>query len=247
VGLLVGLGVLAGHLHPTAVREEDAALATRLAGFDWAHAADIASAEVARQRRSLGPALLEGEEEALAQLLRLQAESAQLALGPMGFRAGSREDGLRRVELTFDLSGAYYDLPIFLDGLYRQRHLVEVDRVTVEARGAQGVWVACHVEAHLFRPAPTPATGILAARAGDDPGARTFAEAALRDVAALVRRERFLARAPALQERCAANHHLVMRTLPRLVRRLANSPLTWAGATFEGGQAQLTTEVAGGG
>lgn len=245
--LLLGLGALAWRLRPPEVPDQGLELDARLTSFNWAHGADLASAEADRLRRALGPALLEGEEETLAQLLRMQAESADLSLGPVRFGAGACEDGAQRVGLTLDLLGAYYDLPIFLDGLYRQRHLVEIDRVTVEARGAHGVRVACHVEAHLFRPVSVPAMDGLAVRASAEPGARTFAGAALRDAAAIVRRERFMARLPGLEARSQANRHLVMRTLPRLVRQLASSSLEWAGATFEGGEARLTTEVGGGG
>jgi hypothetical protein len=220
-----------------------ASVAERAAAFDWAGAADRASARVDEREAALGGALLPGDEALLSQLLRLQAESAHLDLGDVSFTPLPREGPVVPVALALELRGPYYELPIFLDGLYRQRHLVEVQRITVEADGPMDAQVLCRVEARLARPAPVPEVDPLVERVGQGPAARGFVHAALRDAARLARYERFLERQPELVRASQANHHLVMRTLPRLIRQLAASPMDWAGASFQGGEARLTTEV----
>jgi hypothetical protein len=248
--LLLGLGVaLARLLRPDPVGIAPASdPAARLAGLDLARTADLASAHAARERERLGTALLPGDERNLAALLALQAESSALALGTIRFEARAAEGAVQPVALGLELEGQSFDLPIFLDGLFRQRHVVEVHSVALEAResavGLGDVRVGARVEAWFFRPLclpEAPLDQLLAPIGFAGPGL-PFARAALRDAAFLAASEVFRLRSPALVAHSQANRRLVLRSMPRLVRALPGSPIAWVGATFEDGKAALTTE-----
>jgi hypothetical protein len=220
-------------------------LQARVDSLDVARAADRASEQLERARLQLGPALMPGEEQPLAQLLTMQAESAKLALGPVRFEAGDRDGYVRAVALELEVEGAYYDLPIFVDGLFRQRHAVKVRRMTIESVGGSGsARIRCRLEAEMVRPVAVPQDPILD-RVGSvelDATERAFADSALSAAAQLQVYEGFSTQLPRLLEESQANRKLVMRTIPSLVRKLPGSPMEWVGATFEGGQARLAME-----
>jgi hypothetical protein len=219
-------------------------LQERVEAIDVVKAADRMGEQLVSARAALTPALMPGEEETLAQLLRMQAEAADVELGTLRFETIGREGLLESVGLELQLTGAYYDLPIFVDGLYRQRHAVEIHRLTIESAGPGAVRVAGRVEARLFRPVAVSAQPIRDSVDAVDLSAseRGFAANALAAAAQLEAYERFLELQPALLERKQANRRLVMRTIPRLVRKLPSSPMDWVGATFSGGEAQLAME-----
>jgi hypothetical protein len=219
-------------------------LQERVEAIDVVQAADLMADQLDRARAALTPALMPGEEETLAQLLRMQAEAADVELGPVRFETLGRDDLLESVGLELELTGAYYDLPIFVDGLFRQRHVVEVHRLTIESAGPGAVRVVGRVEARLFRPVAVSEAPIRESVDAVDLSAseRGFAANALAAAAQLEAYEHFLELQPALLERKQANRRLVMRTIPRLVRKLPSSPMDWVGATFEGSEAKLAME-----
>ena len=242
--LLLGLAAALLLRDPTPPPEPELSLQERVEALDVVQAADLMSQRLDQARSALTPALMPGEEENLAQLLRMQAEAADVELGPVRFETEGREGLLESVGLELELTGAYYDLPIFVDGLFRQRHVVEIHRLTIESAGPGAVRVIGRVEARLFRPVDVPEAPIRESVDAVDLSAseRGFAANALAAAAQLQAYERFLELQPALLERKQANRRLVMRTIPRLVRKLPSSPMDWVGATFEGGEAQLAME-----
>jgi hypothetical protein len=244
--ICLGLGVAAWLMSPERPAEPRApSLQDRVDSLDLARAADLAAVQLERARDQLGPALMPGQEQPLAQLLRLQAESADMALGTVDFVPGARDGYLRVVGLELEVEGAYYDLPIFVDGLFRQRHAVRVHRMTIESVGGPGsARIRCRLEAELARPVEVPEDSILDSVSAVqlDASERAFTTTALSSAAQLQAYEGFLARLPQLLDDCQANRKLVMRTIPRLIRTLPGSPMQWVGATFEGGEAKLAME-----
>ncbi len=240
--LAVAAGLLLGSAEPPP--EPGPSLQQRVEAIDVVRAADRLSEQLDTARARLSPALLPGEEENLAQLLRMQAESSELALGALRFEPLERQAFTQVVGLEIEVVGAYYDLPIFVDGLFRQRHAVEIHRLTIEAAGPQAVRVVARIEARLFRPVEVPEEPLRASIDAVDLDAseRAFAATALATAAQLEATERFLQDQPDLVARCQANRKLVMRTIPRLVRKLPGSPMDWVGATFEDGEAKLAME-----
>lgn len=242
-GFLVLVGLLLLRRQP-APPQPGPSLQERVEAIDIVHAADVLSDQLERTRAQLTPALMPGEEENLAQLLRLQAESSDVALGTLRFELQGREGMARAVALEIEIEGAYYDLPIFVDGLFRQRHAVEVHRLTIEAAGPQAVRVTSRIEARLYRPVEVPEEPLRSSidEVGLGASDRAFATTAITTAAQLEAYERFIELQPELVARSQANRRLVMRTIPRLVRKLPGSPMDWVGATFEGGEAQLAME-----
>ncbi len=244
--LLAALGLAVWRLAPRSSSEQpaQASFEQRVEAIDVVYASDVLSQHLALARTELDAALLNGQEETLVQLLRMQAEAASVELGTLRFDLPPRDGFLQEVSLELELTGAYYDLPIFLDGLYRQRHAVEIHRITIEADGPLDAQVASRVEARLFRPVSIPEDELRATVSDADLGAsdKAFATTAVLDAARLEACERFVAMVPELRERSWVNRRLVMRTIPRLVRKLPQSPMDWVGATFEGEEAQLATE-----
>jgi hypothetical protein len=212
--------------------------------MDVVRAADLVSGELSRARQRLSPALLSGDEETLAQLLRMQAEAADLALGALHFEPQRRDGFIQEVALELVVHGAYYDLPIFVDGLFRQRHAVEIHRLTIEAEAAGTALVTSRIEARLFRPVEVPRAQLEGSIDSAELSAseRGFATSAIAAAAQLEALERFIELLPGIQERSQANRRLVLRTIPRLVRKLPGSPMDWVGATFEGEQVKLAME-----
>ena len=240
---LLALGAAAAVLGWPARTAPDPDTATRLEAVDVARAADVLSAQVDLRLRDLGAALLPGEEDALVGFLRLQAEAADLVLGPVRFTGLPREGLVQPVEMVLDLEGACYDVPLFVDGLYRQSRVVEVHSASLEAPGPRAARVRTRLEAWFWRPyVPDPGgLGPLLAGAADA-SARSFAAQALASAAALEACDAFGRALPGLQDRAAVNRRLVLRTLPTLVRRLPGSPLDWVGATFDGAEVHVALD-----
>ncbi|MBN1335736.1 MAG: hypothetical protein JXB39_07225 [Deltaproteobacteria bacterium] len=246
VVLALGLGVLVAGLRTH--RSAPPALEARLEAVDVARAADVLSAEVGRRSQEIGAALLPGEEAALVDLLRLQAEAADLVLGDVRFATLPREGLVQPVEVVLDVEGACHDVPLFVDGLFRQSRVVEVRSIALEAAAPMAARIRARMEARLWRPYVVDATtlGPLLAVPSADPSTREFTTQALASVAALEAWEAFDRMLPAMQERASENRRLVLRTLLTLVRRLPGSPMDWVGATFEGAKAQIAYEPAPG-
>jgi hypothetical protein len=243
VAVALGLLLLASRLHAA---RPDAPLASagageRLAAVDVARAADVLSDQAGRRRRELGAALMPGEEAALVELLRLQAEAADLALGDVRFTPLSRDGLVQPVEMVLDLEGAYYDVPLFVDGLYRQSRVVEVRSVTLEAPTPMATRIRARIEARLWRPYALDAAAMVRLLAAGPPVGE-FSTQALASAATLETYDAFDRAVPGIQARAAQNRRLVLRTIPTLVRRLPGSPMDWVGATFDGGEARVALE-----
>ena len=203
-----------------------------LEDLDIVRAADVLSDQVHLRERKLTSALHPGDEDTLVQLLTLQAEAAQLQLGEVRFASLHREGLVQPVEAQVQVHGGYYDLPIFIDGLYRQSRIVHVRRVAVESDAPMSTQVTAQIEVRFFRPVTIPAS-IMAQAVEDLPAAqRAFAVAALTDAARLEAMAAFEVHVPDLARTKTENRQLVLHILPSLVRKLAASPMDWAAAEF---------------
>lgn len=73
------------------------------------------------QKADTGRALSADDESRTIRFLTLQAQAAGMRISDVSFRPGVSDDGVRPVDVRLTLQGDPYHLPIFLDGLHRQR------------------------------------------------------------------------------------------------------------------------------
>lgn len=244
--LVLGLaGGLAWVSRPQpAVTTAPVGLGDRLDPVDVTRAADVLSGEVQANQRQLTAAFFAGDEEKMVTLVQLQAEAAQLDLVNVRFVPRFRENMIEPVEADLEIRGGSYDVPIFVDSLYRQSRLMVVERITLTTDTYLAAQVDGTVECVFWRPARVP-PGLFTEAMRDPtmaPARRAFTVAALSDAFRLEAMEVFQARLPALQKARNDNHEKVLRTLPSLVRQLAGSPMGWASADFTTDQPRVVTE-----
>ncbi len=227
-------------LYETGPPSEEAAL--RLAGSDLDHAAEVLAAEMALTDQSLSAALWPEYRVQVAALAGLQAQGAELILNDLMWRTLPVQGVLAPVELDLTVTGQYYDLPIFVDGIYRSAWPVEIKRVEVETPKLNAAAIRATVQARFHRP-PTIGTQWLeeegAALFPDDPDA---AGRALSEAARLRVLESFAAKVPQLEAASDRNRDLVMMYLPRTLHTLPETPLGWVALTVEDDEVVILLE-----
>lgn len=231
-------------LFPPSRAPEAPDMGSRVASLDLARAASVLSEQARQAQRQTPAALFPGDEENQVQLFRLQADAAQVTLLNVRMVPLPREHLLEPVQATLELDGGYYDVPIFVDNLYRQSRVLTVRRLTLSGATPVSALVNVVVEAVLWRPARPPPSlfNSVVSGPGFDPTRQTFAVSALSDAFRLEAMESFNALVPELERRRSENRQVVLRNIPVLVRELAASPLGWAAAEFTSGQVRIVTE-----
>ena len=111
-----------------------APLPERLAALDPDTAA--AAVQAARARADTGRALSPAAEARTLQFLTLQARAAGMDVQSSRLRPGIAQDGVQPVDMVLTVVGDPYHLPIFLDGLHRQRAINHP--LSVRGSGAGG-------------------------------------------------------------------------------------------------------------
>lgn len=118
----------------------------------------------ALQEADTGRALSADDEQRTARFLTLLAQAAGMRISEVTFRPGVSADGIRPVDARLTLQGDPYNLPIFLDGLYRQRAVNHPLSVKGEGSGRSATF---SVLLRYYRPAHSE-LGWVAARLAEE-------------------------------------------------------------------------------
>lgn len=102
-----------------------------------------------------GRALAEGDLERTTRFLSLQARAAGMHISEVTFLEGVVQNGITVVDAEFFIDGSPYHLPIFLDGLYRQRTINHL--LSVSAEGG-GQYIRFNILLRYYRPAHSSVT-----------------------------------------------------------------------------------------
>jgi hypothetical protein len=194
----------------------------RLSGLDQGQAsADVAAAIAAADS---GRALQPDDEQRAGMFLRLLSQAAELQLLDLRLAPGPTEDTLQTIDASLSLAGDPYNLPIFLDGLHRQRALNHV--VSLEGRG--GLIGQFQVLVRYYRPA-APDTGWVAPRLAAEEPEHAAAAALLEQAAWLSVWRRFQWEERGLVERAGRIRARVSRELaaPLITVRAGGGSLYW--------------------
>jgi hypothetical protein len=188
-------------------------------------------------------ALLPHAERGVSDFVSLQVIAAELRVKAIDWIYLPQVDNLVPVELDLRASGSYYNLPILLDGLYRQSRPVQITFLSIETPKAMVAQTEIHLRLRFHRP-PAATTAWLEQQAeaialAGDPDA-TFA--ALNEAAKLQRMADFEAELPKLQALSQTNHAAIMTTVPGLLRRLPTSALGWVGLEIRDGKVVILNE-----
>ena len=200
-------------------------VADRLATLDPTAAAQAVAQ--ARAAADTGRALAREDEEGALRFLDLLARASELELLGARLRTGVARDGAQPVDAVLTLSGDPYHLPIFLDGLYRQRRVSHL--LSVQGSGA-GTLAEFSVIVRYYRPLPVDPSWVPVRLAHDAPGVDAAAlSPVLQDALELAAWRRFQAEEPVLLARAAAVRREVARAIsPALIHlRRAGGAVSW--------------------
>ncbi len=194
-------------------------------------------------RRSLRGALDEDDEGKVTDFVALQVQAAELTFQSVAWTTLPQQGSVVPVEMTLRLSGSYYNLPILVDGLFRQARPLHLRWLEVESPKA----LLAHTNATLrmrYQRPPSLQTSsldqqIAALDWGGDPAQ---AEAAMTLAAELAQLEAFKKELRHFERERAANRTAVMTALPGLLRKLPTSPLGWVGMSIDGDQVEVLQE-----
>lgn len=214
-----------------------------LTTVDLGHAHDVLEAERDRLQASLRGALLPSDQGTVTDFVALQVQAADLSFRGVEWATLPQQGAVVPVELTLRTSGSYYNLPILVDGLFRQSRPLALHWVEVESPRM----MLAHTEATLrmrFHRPPTVQTSALAQQVDRLTwGGDVQAAAAAMAVAAEVRQlEAFERQLRVLERAHTSNRAAVMTALPGLLRRLPTSPLGWVGMRIEGDRVEVLQE-----
>jgi hypothetical protein len=174
-----------------------------------------------------GRALQPDDEQRATLFLQLLSQAAELQLLSLTLNpslTAPAEDGLFPVDATLSLAGDPFNLPIFLDGLQRQRAVNHV--VSVKGRG--GVIGEFKVRVRYYRPSP-PSTDWIAARLAEEEPEHADAAELLEQAAWLSIWRRFQFEERGLVARAARIRARVSRELaaPLIEVRSGGGKLSW--------------------
>ena len=178
----------------------------RLAVLDIPQAESDVGAAIAAA--DSGRALSAEDEERALMFLKLLALSAELDVRALSLLPGPTQDATQAIDATLELSGDPFHLPIFLDGLQRQRAVNHV--VSVKARG--GVRGEYSVLVRYYRPAAVE-TDWIPERLAADADLPTEAGPLLEQAAVLAVWRRFQWEERSLVERAARIRERISREL----------------------------------
>jgi hypothetical protein len=210
-----------------------------LSGEEIILAASVLQEQVADARWNIGEALFPSDERLAADFVALQIHAADLSLKHLSWDYLPKDGPVVPVDLTFAVEGAEYNLPILIDGLYRQRRNVEVIFVGIEGISASRQSPLTTITIRYHRP-PKSITRWLANTATNNVmgGNEAATLDALNAAASLGLYDDFKLELPLLRAVSQRNRTDVMTALPGLLRHLPSSALSWVG--LESRQGELT-------
>jgi len=239
LAVLGGLGFFVSRTPVGPPPPDPAALATP----DLDHARQVLERDRDALRKELRGALTDDDESKVTDFVALQIQAAELQFTSAEWTTLPQQGASVPVELTLRLSGSYYNLPILVDGLFRQARPVHLLWLEVESPKA----LLAHTNATLrmrFQRPPSLQTSALAQQVADldwggDPQA---AEGAMALAAELVLLEAFRQELRLFERARSSNRAAVMTALPGLLRKLPTSPLGWVGMKVDGDTVEVLSE-----
>ncbi|MEC7241776.1 MAG: hypothetical protein VXW32_11105 [Myxococcota bacterium] len=205
--------------------------------------ADSLSEERREKEAKMITALLPHAERGVADFVSLQVIAAEMRVTGLDWVYLPQKDDVVPVELELKASGSYYNLPILLDGLYRQSRPVEITYLSVETPRAMIAQTDVHLRLRFHRP-PSAQTAYLTEIAdrislADDSDTTYLA---LAEAAKLEQLAAFEREIPRLKEVSKSNRAAIMTTVPGLLRRLPTSALGWVGLELRDGEIVVLNE-----
>ena len=236
---------------PVAVQPSPTALSHQhnLAQRNLSAAMESLEGEVRQAERMLDAALFTKDETTLLAFLTLQAESAGMGFGQAELTPLPRDGVIQPVELSFAVEGSFYDLPIFLDGLFRQRSVIVLETLSVSSKAPLSPHVDTRVTARLYRPVRPSGHGLVALAANEmramDAGSRGALSAALQHAANLEAMDGFRSEVARLTNNSDSNRQRVMETLPRILKALPGAPYGHVSVDLRSPRPKIQTDEPG--
>ena len=205
--------------------------------------ADTLSEERREKEAKMIAALLPHAERGVADFVSLQVIAAEMRVTGLDWVYLPQQENVVPVELELKASGSYYNLPILLDGLYRQSRPVEITYLSVETPRAMIAQTDVHLRLRFHRP-PSAQTAYLTEIAdrlalADDADTTYLA---LAEAAKLDQLAAFEAEIPRLKAVSKSNRAAIMQTVPGLLRKLPTSALGWVGLELRDGEIVVLNE-----
>lgn len=206
-------------------------------------ATDSLEKEADKKETHLISALLPHAERGVSDFVSLQVIAAELRVKSIEWIYLPQDNNLVPVEMDLRASGSYYNLPILLDGLYRQSRPVQITFLSVETPKAMVAQTEIHLRLRFHRPPPATTAWLTQkaeeiALAGDPAGTLQ----ALKEAAKLQRIADFEKELPRLKAGSDRNHKAIMTTVPGLLRKLPTSALGWVGLELRDGDVVILSE-----
>ncbi len=174
--------------------------------------------------------LMAQDEQSVGEFAGLQVQAADLELVDMSWRSLSAVEDLVPVVLTLRATGSYYNLPILVDGLYRQAHPMEITYLAVETPRMMVAHTEATVRMRFHRPATLSTSSLKDRLESVLGGLRSrAAEVAIEEAARVQLLQDFQEKVPGLEERSSTNRSQVMTALPGMLRKLPATALGWVG------------------
>lgn len=243
-GLAVAvLAAMANFSEPPVPAPAEPSLLDDLSRMQLGLTADSLSEERREKEAKMITALLPHAERGVADFVSLQVIAAEMRVTGLDWVYLPQRENVVPVELELKASGSYYNLPILLDGLYRQSRPVEITYLSVETPRAMIAQTDVHLRLRFHRP-PTAHTAYLTEIADRlslaDDSDTTFL--ALSEAAKLDQLAAFEAEIPRLKEISKSNRAAIMTTVPGLLRKLPTSALGWVGLELRDGEIVVLNE-----
>ena len=218
--VLILSGLIAAGISTLPPRQQP--MAQRLSAMDLQQASTDVTAAI--EDADSGRALQPDDEQRTTMFLQLLSQAAELELLSLDLSPGPRLDALQTVDATLSLVGDPFHLPIFLDGLQRQRTVNHV--VSLEGRG--GVSGHFTLQVRYYRPVEVELDWVAARLVAEDPSLAA-AGPLMRQAAELSVWRRFQWEERGLVERAKRIRARVSRELaaPLIELRAGGSGLAW--------------------
>jgi hypothetical protein len=187
--------------------------------------------------------LLSRDQGTTTDFVALQVQAAELSFRGVEWTTLPQQGAVIPVEMTLRVAGSYYNLPILIDGLYRQSRPLELRWVEVESPKVLLAHTEATIRMRFHRP-PSLQTASLSQRVAalNWSGDPMIAQEAMTLAAELRLLENFDRELRLLERGRAANRTAVTTALPGLLRRLPTSSLGWVGMKIRGDQIEVLQE-----
>lgn len=208
----------------------------------YTHASAVLRSQHQATRQNLTSALYEDAQGSVSAFVALQVQAADLQLHKLDWVALPPQGDLVPVELMLDASGPALNLPILVDGLYRQARPMLLAWLSVETDPKVTDRVNVQLRARFFRPRELTddwLRGHTEQHFGRMPEQTHEALSAAGQLQVL---DAFAAQVPTLKGASELNRRAVVVALPRVLRKLPSSPLGWVGLDASGPTVKLLTD-----